>query len=133
MGVEKIPGFFTVGGSRIDIQGARYWYGDPEIANRIGFNRLDDSDVDDNKFRQRPNPYAKEGLIQLVAVMKSEGVAGVGNSANNDKTRRFTFYCDPSFAESALTTLGGRTMDANFLPGSWKIQRVYRKLAVTRR
>lgn len=135
MGVEKINGYFSIGGKRIDIQGAKYWYGDAEIAKKIGFVKQTDRKADDTaaSVSSRPNPYDKELLIQLTAVMKPEGALGVGNSSQRDKTRRFTFYCDPAFGEEAITKLPGSTMDANLLPGSWKVDRVYRKLQITRR
>jgi len=56
----------------------------------------------------------------------------VTNAAQSEKTRSFEFYCDPEFAEEAMTGLLGKTLDQSLLPGGWKILKVYRKLAISR-
>ena len=136
MGTERLKVVFLLdppGGKKIapEVNGAKWFYGNSKVSKQIGAVKLTDKRVND--FVRLRKSDGKELLVLLIAVLKGQGVAGVGDAAQNDKSYRFSFYCDPSQAESAMMNLPGVTVDRGAGLGSMKIDRVYRKLQVSRR
>jgi hypothetical protein len=136
VGTERLRVVFLLdppGGKKIapEVNGAKWFYGNSKVSKQIGAVKLTEKRVNDYVRLRKTD--GKELLVLLIAVLKGQGVAGVGNAAQNDKSYRFEFYCDPSKAEDAMMSLPGLTVDRGAGLGSMKIDRVYRKLQVSRR
>ena len=120
----------VVGGQPIVFQGAKWFYGDADIRSKCGLENFDDAALNDGQLSPRIGAN-KEYLVRLVATLKRDTV--LTNSAQGDRGRSYSFYCDPEKAESAMLGLPGKSVDASLLPGNFKIQRVYRKPETSRR
>ena len=123
-GTERIRLWTKVGNTRIEIQGAKYFYED--FQDITGMKVLNDFSGDDNVLMVDGNK-AKAYLVKLVAVLSGQFAGGVGtNQQQDDSTRRFVFYCDPEKAEECLLKLRGKDVDPGLGLGSMKIIKVYR-------
>ncbi len=114
---------FDFNGATFRIQGSKYFYGDFGVRGNIGADVTDDNDLGGKVIITNVRSI-KRVLPRLTAVMKKSGVANIGSSAQSDNTRYFDFYCNPYNVGEAMDDLPGTDVDANFLPGDWKIQRV---------
>lgn len=120
---ELVSVDFDFNGATFRIQGADYFYNDAGVRGKIGADRTDDNDLGGKVVIEEPRAY-KRVLIPLTAIMKKSNVGDVGSSAQSDKTRYYDFYCNPTQVAEAIEDLPGTDVDANLLPGDWKIQRV---------
>jgi hypothetical protein len=119
-------------GGKIQISGAKWFYGDSNVQDATGWSDVDDGQTGTNEENSvHVGQAAKDRLVLLVAVLKGDGIGQ--NASQNDKSRRFEFYCDPSRAEDAMLKLPKKDVDRGAGLGSYKIQRVYRKRVISRR
>ena len=126
MGTERLRFFCKVGNTRLEIEGAKYFYGDSNVQAATGWETVNDGDTDDNVLMVG-GQEAKKYLVKLVAVLSGQIAGGVGtNQSQDESTRRFTFYCEPSKAEDAILKLKGKNVDPGLGVGSMKITKVYR-------
>jgi len=114
---------FDFNGATFRIQGADYFYDDAGVRERIGADKTDDNDLGGKVVITDARSY-KRVLPRLTAIMKKSAVADAGSSAQAAETRYYDFYCNPTQVAEALEDLPGTDVDANLLPGDWKIQRV---------
>ncbi|MEM9091257.1 MAG: hypothetical protein AAGC93_26355 [Cyanobacteria bacterium P01_F01_bin.53] len=114
---------FDFNGATFRVQGADYFYGDRGVTDTIGADITDDNDLGGKVVITDARSY-KRVLPKLTAIMKKSGIADIGSSAQSDNTRYYDFFCNPSNVAEALENLPGTDVDANLLPGDWKIQRV---------
>jgi hypothetical protein len=124
MANKKVQIDFVVRGSRIRLQGAEYFYNDAGIRGNIGADLTDDNDLNNGEIIIDKRVQYQRYLIPLIAVMKSSSIGNIGSSAQSGKVRYFRFWCSPSKVGDAYASLPGTDIDANFLPGDWKIQKV---------
>ena len=129
MGTERITVYAKIGKTVIRFQGAKWFYGDSDIRSKTGIKTLDEGALDDGDV-PITGTQGKQYLVRLVAVLKGDSIAQ--NAAQNDNSYRYQFYCDPSFAEEAITGLLNKKVDESMLPGGYKIVSVYRKLEISR-
>lgn len=129
MAAERINVYAKVGKTVLRFSGAKWFYGDADIRTKCGIKTLSEAALDDGDVPVE-GAQAKQYLVRLVAKLGKDSV--VANAAQSENTRSFEFYCDPEFAEEAMTGLLGKTLDQSLLPGGWKILKVYRKLAISR-
>lgn len=130
MGTERNRYYCKIGRSRIEIQGAKWFYGDGQVQRATGWNEVGDGTVDDQEIiidGSKAKPY----LVRLVAVLSGQAAGGVGNQQQDDSTRRFTFYCDPSKVEDAILDLPNKSVDPGLGLGSYRIRKVYRPRKVS--
>jgi len=123
MPTNKVSVDFAVAGGRIRLQGAKYFYNDAGVRGKIGADLTDDADLSANVVIDKKVQYQRI-LVRLIAVMRSSSIGNVGSSAQSGKLRYFSFWCAPGKVGDAITGLPGTDVDANLLPGDWKIQKV---------
>lgn len=120
--VDKISVDFDLGELRVRLQGAKYFYDDPDIRSNIGADDTDENDfvryVVDEKVQW------SKWMIPLVAVMRSDTIL---TNAGKGKLRYFDFYCRPDKVDEAFEDLPGKSVDSSLLPGDWEIEKVVRK------
>lgn len=128
MGVKKVNVDFNLGavlgrgGTSVRIQGAEYFYDDPDIRKNIGADETDENDF--VRYVVDEKAQWSKWLIPLVAVMRSDTLL---NDTGQGKIRYFNFYCAPDKVDEAFEDLPGKAVDANLLPGDWEIEKVVRK------
>ena len=133
MGTERSKLVATVGGVDIIFQGAKYFYGDKDVRGKIGVELLSERQAGDKRLNVEGVQKMKQYLVRLVAVLQPENALGVGSNTQSDKpARRFEFYCHPEYTESAMTELNQKAIDPNLLPGGYKVEKVYRKMEISR-
>lgn len=120
---EKVSVDFDFNGATVRIQGREYFYGDQGVRENIGADVTDDNDLGGKVIIDKKVQYERI-LVPLTAVLKKSNAGDVGNAAQSDRTRYFDFYCHPYFVGEAMEELPGTDIDANLLPGDWKIQKV---------
>lgn len=114
---------FDFNGATFRIQGAKYFYNDSGVRGRIGADLTDDNDLGGKVVITDAGSYRRV-LPRLTAIMKKSAALDAGSSAQSGDTRYYDFYCNPTQVAEALEDLPGTDVDANLLPGDWKIQRV---------
>ena len=114
---------FDFNGATFRVQGADYFYGDQGVTSTIGADITDDNDLGGKIVITDARSY-KRVLPKLTAIMKASGPLDAGSSAQSEDTRYYDFFCHPRNVAEALEELPGTDVDANLLPGDWKIQRV---------
>ncbi|MEM6433724.1 MAG: hypothetical protein AAF773_07705 [Cyanobacteria bacterium P01_D01_bin.115] len=125
-GVEKKRYYAQVGRSRVEFIGAKYFYDDGQVQSATGIKAVGDGTVDDGEL-VASGTDAKKYLVRLVAVLSGQIAGGIGTNQQQDETTRsFYFYCDPSFAEEAILKLPNKSLDPGLGFGSFRILRVYR-------
>lgn len=124
---KKVSVDMDFNGVTFRIQGADYFYGDLGVQSTIGADLTDDNDlgglIGGRVIIDHAHTY-KRTLIPLVAVMKASNPLNIGSAAQSDKTRYFEFLCNPLNVADAFDDLPGVDVDANLLPGDWKIIKV---------
>jgi hypothetical protein len=129
---ERSNFYCRFGSGRIEITGARWFYGDRQIQTICGWEFVGDTNNSNTREAGTvTGQNAKDRLVLLVAVLKGDGV-GI-NANQRDRSRRFEFYCDPSRVERALLELPNQNVDRGLGAGSLKIVKVYRKRVISRR
>ncbi|MGL4638791.1 MAG: hypothetical protein ACRCVX_03520 [Shewanella sp.] len=123
MANKKVSIDFNVRGTNVRIQGAEYFYNDAGVRGEIGADLTDDNDLNGQVIIDKRVQYQRL-LVQLIAVMKGSLVANAGSSAQNSSTRYFKFWCNPAKVDDAYKNLPGTDIDANLLPGDWKITKI---------
>lgn len=123
MGTERARVNFTVAKNTYQISGSKSFYGDSTVQKYTGAKLATESTSGSTSsgvvISGEP---AKRVLVKLRAVYVNNGVAGVGNQAQSDRTKSFDFYTDPDKAEDAIVNLPNKTIAGR------NIQRVYRPL-----
>lgn len=123
MASDKVSIDFDFNGVTFRISGAKYFYGDAGVQATIGCDITDDNDLGGRVIVDHAHTY-KRTLIPLVAVMSSSSIGNVGSSIQSGKKRYFEFLCNPRNVDNAFEELPGTDVDANLLPGDWKIIKV---------
>lgn len=123
MATDKVSVDFDFNGVTLRIQGAKYFYDDSDIRTNIGADVTDENDLGGRVIIDQKAQWQRI-LVPLVAVMKKDGAAGIGNAAQSDNVRYFNFLCHPNKVGEAFDDLPGKAIDANLLPGDWEIQKV---------
>jgi hypothetical protein len=123
MANKKVSVDFDFNGVTLRIQGAEYFYNDAGIRGNIGADLTDDNDLGGKVIITQKNAYQRL-LVPMIAVMKASNPANIGSSAQSSKTRYFRFWCNPTNVGECFDDLPGTDVDANLLPGDWKVQKV---------
>ena len=121
---ERIRVNFEVAGNLYQLSLAKWFYGDKTIQKYTGSKPADEktSGKTGQGIAVVHPEQCKRVLVKLVAVYIGAVGTAVGNAAQNDKPKRFTFYCDPDKAEDAMAQLPRKKI------GGRSISRVYRPL-----
>lgn len=124
MGTERSKINFTVAGNTYQINGAKWFYTNNTVKGIIGASVAGTrtSGTTRQGTITTNAESAKRVLIKLVMTYKSAAGSVVGNAAQTDRPKRFTFLCDPDKAEDAIVKLPDKSI------GGRKILRVYRPL-----
>lgn len=128
-GTELVRLQAKLGDTEIQFSGAKYFYS--KLGKTVGVTPLNDraNQRTGRRGAVLKGEEAKRNLVKLVAVMSGQIAGGVGtNQAQDESTRRFTFYANPSNVDAAMTELIGKNVDPGLGLGSMKIIDVYRPL-----
>ena len=121
---ERVRVNFEVAGNTYQISGAKWFYNDSNVKKNIGAKLATEktSGSTQKGIVITASESVKRTLIKLVAVYTGIAGSAVGNAAQDDKPKRFTFYCDPDKAEDAIVNLPKKGI------GGRSVTRVYRPL-----
>lgn len=123
MGTERARVNFTVAKNTYQISGNKAFYSDGTVKKNTGATlATEKTSGSTSSGVVITGENAKRVLVKLRAVYTGNGVAGVGNQAQSDKTKSFDFYCDPDKAEDAIVNLPNKVINGR------NILRVYRPL-----
>jgi hypothetical protein len=123
MANKRVSVDFDFNGVTFRIQGAEYFYNDAGIRGNIGADLTDDNDLGGKVVIDKKIMYQRV-LVPLVAVLKASNPANIGSSAQSSNVRYFKFWCNPTQVGECFDDLPGTDIDANLLPGDWKVQKV---------
>jgi hypothetical protein len=129
--------YADLGGTQIRFLGARWFYGNKSVRDRIGIEILADQDIGvgtglgGRRQLHDDSQKMKQYLVRLTAVLHYNFGPGV-NATQSGARKRFNFYCDPGYTEEAILRLPGNKIDPNLLPGDWSVHKVYRKMIISR-
>ena len=121
---ERVRVNFTVAGNTYQMSGAKWFYNDNTVKKNIGAKLATESTSSSpsSGIVITGSESVKRTLIKLVAVYSGIVASTTGNAAQVDRPKRFTFYCDPDKAETAIVNLPKKKI------GGRSITRVYRPL-----
>lgn len=121
---ERVRVNFTVAGNTYQMSGAKWFYNDNTVKKNIGAKLATESTSSSTSsgIVITGSESVKRTLIKLVAVYSGIVASTTGNAAQVDRPKRFTFYCDPDKAETAIVNLPKKKI------GGRSITRVYRPL-----
>ncbi|NEQ50329.1 MAG: hypothetical protein F6K11_09385 [Leptolyngbya sp. SIO3F4] len=121
---ERVRVNFEVAGNTYQFSGAKWFYNDSTVKKNIGAKLATEgtSGSTTKGIVITASESVKRTLVKLVAVYSGIATTAVGNAAQVDKPKRFTFYCDPDKAEDAIVNLPRKKI------GGRSVTRVYRPL-----
>ncbi|MEM9977929.1 MAG: hypothetical protein AAF808_09905 [Cyanobacteria bacterium P01_D01_bin.2] len=121
---ERVRVNFEVAGNTYQMSGAKWFYNDGTVKKNIGAKLATESTSSSTSkgIVITASESVKRTLVKLVAVYSGVVATTTGNAAQVDKPKRFTFYCDPDKAETAMVNLPRKKI------GGRSVTRVYRPL-----
>lgn len=121
---ERVRVNFEVAGNTYQLSGAKWFYNDSTVKKNIGAKLATEktSGSSNKGVVITTSESVKRTLVKLVAVYTGIAGSAAGNAAQDDKPKRFTFYCDPDKAEDAIVNLPRKSI------GGRSVTRVYRPL-----